>query len=352
MTITAGVVCAHCGAENLGTRFCENCGRPAGTPDVATTATAAAVVPVSGVASAPVFHYAAAADTGVRRGSRLNVVTLVGYLGYLVIPALGYLALSNASYYSGVQAWYVVLQILTWGLLLISGISATIAGFTSRTTPGRRVGGGMLGILFLLLWLLVFLASFGAYWLAIGQYLTPLVLFLSWAIARPFRGPGYFAILIGIVLTGLTIAIPALPFLQYNYGALSVITLVMNIATVVVTVVVAMAFEKNARPATGFAPSGVVGVPMGQSFGPGYAGRTNTLAVVSLVFGIVGGSLVAVILGHIAKSQIRRTGESGSGMATAGLILGYFWLVAFVIYIAYVLIGLITLYGALGSYGY
>jgi Domain of unknown function (DUF4190) len=32
----------------------------------------------------------------------------------------------------------------------------------------------------------------------------------------------------------------------------------------------------------------------------------------------------AIMLGHIARGQIRPSGESGSGMAIAGLILGYF----------------------------
>jgi hypothetical protein len=50
--------------------------------------------------------------------------------------------------------------------------------------------------------------------------------------------------------------------------------------------------------------------------------RTNVLAIVSLVSAFVV-SIVAVITGHIALSQIRRTGEAGRGMALAGLILGY-----------------------------
>jgi hypothetical protein len=57
---------------------------------------------------------------------------------------------------------------------------------------------------------------------------------------------------------------------------------------------------------------------------------TNSLAVVSMIFGIISwllcpivASLVAVITGHSARSQIQRTGEGGSGMAMAGLVLGY-----------------------------
>jgi hypothetical protein len=59
------------------------------------------------------------------------------------------------------------------------------------------------------------------------------------------------------------------------------------------------------------------------------SGRTNALAAVSLGFGIGQmflpflGALVAIVMGHIAKSQIRQTGEYGAGLATAGLVLGY-----------------------------
>jgi len=51
--------------------------------------------------------------------------------------------------------------------------------------------------------------------------------------------------------------------------------------------------------------------------------RTNPMAVVALVLGVLGGSILPIIFGHIARAQIRRTGESGAGMALAGLILGY-----------------------------
>jgi hypothetical protein len=35
------------------------------------------------------------------------------------------------------------------------------------------------------------------------------------------------------------------------------------------------------------------------------------------------GTIPAIVLGHKARRQIRRTGEPGSGMALAGLVLGY-----------------------------
>lgn len=63
---------------------------------------------------------------------------------------------------------------------------------------------------------------------------------------------------------------------------------------------------------------------------------TNSNATAALVCGVVGlmtfgvTSPFAVVLGHVAKHQIRARGEQGEGMATAGLVLGYipvfFWL--------------------------
>lgn len=58
--------------------------------------------------------------------------------------------------------------------------------------------------------------------------------------------------------------------------------------------------------------------------------KTNTLAVLALVFGILG-SLLGIIFGHIALGQIRRTGESGQGLAVVGLVFGYLWIAALVI---------------------
>ena len=50
--------------------------------------------------------------------------------------------------------------------------------------------------------------------------------------------------------------------------------------------------------------------------------KTNTMAIISLVLAFFI-SLGAVITGHIALGQIKRTGEGGRGLAIAGLILGY-----------------------------
>jgi hypothetical protein len=54
---------------------------------------------------------------------------------------------------------------------------------------------------------------------------------------------------------------------------------------------------------------------------------TNGFAIASLVIGALWmwwiGSVLAVVFGHVALNQIERTGQSGRGMAIAGLVLGY-----------------------------
>jgi putative exporter of polyketide antibiotics len=62
---------------------------------------------------------------------------------------------------------------------------------------------------------------------------------------------------------------------------------------------------------------------------PGAVPATNKKAIWSLVLGIVGliccgflAGIPAIILGNSAKKEIAASGQSGSGMATAGLVLG------------------------------
>ena len=66
----------------------------------------------------------------------------------------------------------------------------------------------------------------------------------------------------------------------------------------------------------------------------------NGMAIGSLVTSVVGLSLIGVILGHIALSQIKRTGEQGSVLALIGVILGYVGILAWIIL---GIVGIVTL---------
>jgi hypothetical protein len=73
----------------------------------------------------------------------------------------------------------------------------------------------------------------------------------------------------------------------------------------------------------------VTDLPATQATAVTSAAKTNGLALASLACGlapfIVGPpvAIPAIVLGHIARRQIKRTGEQGAGLALAGLILGW-----------------------------
>ena len=74
---------------------------------------------------------------------------------------------------------------------------------------------------------------------------------------------------------------------------------------------------------------------LAQPAGFAAAPPTNSAAIASLIFGIVSwficpfiGGVLAVVFGHVARGQIRRTGEAGGGLAIVGLILGYIHIAA------------------------
>ena len=92
--------------------------------------------------------------------------------------------------------------------------------------------------------------------------------------------------------------------------------------------------------------------------GAAAARPTNSMAIVSLVAGIAGyivphpfiAGVVAVLAGHVARRQIRETGEGGAGLALAGLILGYVHLALSVVLVILIVLFFLGVFGAvLGS---
>lgn len=60
--------------------------------------------------------------------------------------------------------------------------------------------------------------------------------------------------------------------------------------------------------------------------------RYNVLAIVGFV-GSFFVAIVGIVLGFIALSQIKRTGEKGRGLALAAVIIGFVAIIAYVIVI-------------------
>ena len=100
----------------------------------------------------------------------------------------------------------------------------------------------------------------------------------------------------------------------------------------------------------------------------GYGGyqqqKTNVLAIVSMIASIVGfvlswtwilglGLIAGPIMGHIALSQIKHSGEKGRGMALAGVIVGYVGIGLGVLGVIafFMFFGAIAGYSSVGTYG-
>ena len=74
---------------------------------------------------------------------------------------------------------------------------------------------------------------------------------------------------------------------------------------------------------------------------------TNGLAIASMVLGILWiywiGSVLALIFGYIARGQIRQRGQSGDGMAIAGIVLGWIGVGVFLlIFVVFVFGGIVS----------
>ena len=91
--------------------------------------------------------------------------------------------------------------------------------------------------------------------------------------------------------------------------------------------------------------------------------RTSTLAIISLVSGLLGwtlvpflGSVAAIITGHMARAEIRREAETteGDGLAIAGLVLGWGMVAMTVLIVAMIFLffgGLALFLGWMGATG-
>lgn len=75
--------------------------------------------------------------------------------------------------------------------------------------------------------------------------------------------------------------------------------------------------------------------------------QTSAMAIVSLVAGLLGwsllpviGSVVAIVTGHLARGEIRRRPDAleGDGLAVAGLVLGYLMVAMAVIGFLFILL--------------
>ena len=88
--------------------------------------------------------------------------------------------------------------------------------------------------------------------------------------------------------------------------------------------------NQSGQPATTAPPTYVLAPP------------TNAMAIASLILVFVFFPL-GIVLGHVARGQIKRTGEAGKGLATAALIIGYLQIA--------IMVGIVAVAGILVALG-
>ncbi|MEU9739783.1 DUF4190 domain-containing protein [Micromonospora chersina] len=93
---------------------------------------------------------------------------------------------------------------------------------------------------------------------------------------------------------------------------------------------------------------------------PGYAppsSKTNSLAIVALVLSLIGFTScitapIGAIMGHVARKQIRETGEQGEGMAKAAIIVGWILTALLVLLIIFYVVMIVIAVNSDSSSGY
>ena len=89
-----------------------------------------------------------------------------------------------------------------------------------------------------------------------------------------------------------------------------------------------------------------------QPYTPQAAGpKTNVLAIIALIGGFVI-PLAGIIVGFIALSQIKTTGEAGRGLAIGGIVVGFVVGALTILLVAFSFILPLILFGQYGTYGY
>ena len=96
----------------------------------------------------------------------------------------------------------------------------------------------------------------------------------------------------------------------------------------------------------------VTDLPAARATGVTTVAKTNGLAIASLACGLAQfmfgplPTIPAIVFGHMARNQIKRTGEQGAGLALAGLVLGW---AAVILGIVFIVIGLAIAAGMHGT---
>ena len=295
-TPVAATVCRNCGAPDLGTNFCESCG-----------AQMVRGIPATSAANSP--H----AVTGLPLGL---------FLGGIIAAAVLSLIQTLTSFRLAVG--FDVATLIADAVAVFGVWQAGVAGGTRQAF---RVLGLVIALLSPVLDVVVLLSdatnSYAFYFgVARGAFLLlPALTVLAWLVATGLPGRAYFTLFIA--------GAAGLLANTFGYAASGLVGILLSAAGIVGAVLVANSVGGGPARSAAAAPASA-GPYLGNYSGSDAAytaiarpQTTNGFAVSALIFGLIGGTILPIVFGHVALAQIGRTGERGRGMAIAGLILGY-----------------------------
>ncbi|MEV7692857.1 DUF4190 domain-containing protein [Microbacterium sp. NPDC089189] len=249
-------------------------------------------------------------SAGRFRALWLTVLAIV-----VVVPTVAGVITTFVPYgfYSGFGWW-------AWAAL-VPPLAVTVAAGVAAPTVGRRVGGIFIGLGATVLALLTSVFALPLFLLGLPHVVMVVLMFLAWAVARPLRGAGYAAVGVLFVAQAIfALGTRWVAYWVYTNDAPLVGIVVLLIDTVAIRLgVVALALawsrisERHRAAAHRATPEHPAFVA---------PGATNVMAILALVFAFVF-AVLGVVFGHMALGQIRRTGESGRGLAIAGLVVAY-----------------------------
>lgn len=320
MTVQTATACTRCGAASLGTRFCESCGAPASFAQVSPL-------------PAPTLPAGAPTSVGA---TPVRVFALIFFLLANVVPGLlGYAINAAGGNATGVQ-WLAVT------LVSLTGLMAFVAALAGRAGGGGKAFGALFAIGYVAL--AVFLLFGGVrdldgYTNDLLLVLSYYSLYLSWALGRPFRGRGYFGLLLLLVVGVIGAFIEFIPGIRNSYLGYIAIADIVFALSVWMTVGLSVVFEGKgeAAPSRPTAPIAYGQVNSRAKWALivllsaiGLQVAANLISLAGIYFVSLVASplslillILAIVFGHVGLSQIRRTGERGRGRALAALIVSY-----------------------------
>ncbi|HEX3680298.1 MAG TPA: DUF4190 domain-containing protein [Galbitalea sp.] len=332
MTDVVTATCASCGADIYSTKFCENCGIEVAGPNSETVAADAVAPQTSVPTAAPTATAIAVTSTRAPSsagGTALRFIMLLFLLSTILVPAVMQLLPPTDNEYELQRDTLATLQVLT-------GLLALLSALPGRASGGAKFGGVLFALGYIALTMTEDFTSvlYGIEFdLLFYDGLGFLLLFLCWAVARPFRGPGYLGILF-ILVFEFAMEYIALGIDEAVPQSASIWNALIEIVLVLATIGFTSLFERP-RAALPIVSAAVADGSINVK-----ARASLTMALIAIALNIIsrvipytlgvaisfcalGLLIAAIIVGHIARREIRVTNQRGSGMATAGLVIGY-----------------------------